>query len=288
MKNRLKLGEFELFWLDGGLCQFDGGTIFGAVPKILWEKKYPCDEENYVLLTASPILVKTPGALVLIESGLGNKLTDKQKKIFRLREEWRVPGDLKSLGFDRNDLDYVILTHYDWDHAAGVVIEESGRLALTFPNAKHIVQKTEWEDALHPNKRSINTYWQVNIESLKNSDNLELVEGDAEILSGVRVSLTGGHTAGHQVVKMASGGEEALHLGDLLPLHAHFNPLWLTAYDNFPLDTIGMKEELEKSGIAKNAWFTFYHDPYYSACKFDEKGNIVDSVPSNVTVLQTE
>ncbi|MBF0559356.1 MAG: MBL fold metallo-hydrolase [Nitrospirae bacterium] len=286
MKNKLILGEFELFWLDGGLCQFDGGTIFGAVPKVLWEKKYPCDQENYVFLTASPILVKTPRSLVLIESGLGNKLTDKQKKIFRLREEWRVPEDLKSLGFDRQDVDYVILTHYDWDHSSGVVMQDSERLALTFPNAKHLVQKTEWEDALNPNRRSINTYWDVNIETLKQSKNLELVAGDAEIVSGVSVSLTGGHTGGHQIVIMRSGGEEALHLGDLLPLHVHFNPLWLTAYDNFPLDTIRMKERHEKIGLAANAWFTFYHDPYYAACKFDEKGNIVAGVPPQVTSQQ--
>jgi len=262
VKNKLKLGEFELFWLEGGLCQFDGGTVFGSVPKVLWEKKYPGDQENYVFLTASPILVKTPGSLVLIESGLGNKLTDKQEKIFRVREEWRVPEDLKSLGFDREEIDYVILTHYDWDHSSGVVMQDSNGLALTFPNAKHIVQRTEWEDVLNPNRRSVNTYWQINIEVLKQSRNLELVRGDVEILNGVSVSLTGGHTAGHQIVTMRSGSEVALHLGDLLPLHVSFNPLWLTSYDNFPLDSISMKERHENMGIKENAWFTFYHDPY--------------------------
>ena len=99
------------------------------------------------------------------------------------------------------------------------------------------------------------------------------------------MSLTGGHTAGHQIVTMRSGGKEAIHMGDLLPLHVHFNPLWITAYDNFPLDSIRMKVQLSSVGIANNAWFTFYHDPYYAACKFDEKGNILDSVPS-VAVMQ--
>ena len=279
MKNKLTLGDLELFWLDGGMCQFDGGTMFGSVPKILWQKKFPCDQENYVSLSAWPILVKTPDSLVVIESGLGNKLTDKQRKIFRIREEWRVPEDLKKLGYNREDVDFVILTHYDWDHSAGVVMQDSGGVELTFPYAKHILQKKEWEDALNPNRRSANTYWQVNIGALKESGKLELVEGEMEIVRGISVLPTGGHTAGHQIISMKSGNEEALHLGDLLPTHAHFNPLWLTAYDNFPLDSIRMKEQYENIGLSHGAWFTSYHDAEFPACKFDEKGNIVDSLP---------
>ncbi len=278
MKNKLKVGEFELFWLDGGVCQFDGGTVFGPVPKILWEKKFPSDAENYVSLAAWPILVKTPDALVVIESGIGNKLTDKQKKIFRIREEWRVPDDLKALGFDRGDVDFVILTHYDWDHSAGVAMQHGGELELTFPNARHILQKAEWEDVINPNVRAVNTYWPVNIETLQKSGNLELVDGLAEISSGIRVSLTGGHTRGHQIVIMRSSGEEAIHLGDLLTTHVHFNPLWITAYDNFPLDSIREKARYENKGINDGAWFTLYQDIGYLACKFDEKGNVVDSV----------
>ncbi len=278
MKNRLKVGDFELFWLDGGLCQFDGGTVFGPVPKMLWEKRCPADQDNYVPLAAWPILVKTPDSLVMIESGLGNKLTDKQKKIFRIREEWRVPEDLKTLGIDRGDVDFVILTHYDWDHSAGVVMQDGEELALTFPNARHILQKTEWEDVINPNIRAVNTYWPVNIETLQKSGKLELVDGDAEIVRGISVSLTGGHTRGHQIVIMRSGKEEAMHIGDLLPTHVHFNPLWITAYDNFPLDSIREKSLYENMGVSKGAWFTLYQDPAYLACKFDEKGNVVAGV----------
>lgn len=278
MKNKLKVGEFELFWLDGGVCQFDGGTVFGPVPKVLWEKKFPGDAENYVSLAAWPILVKTPDSLVVIESGIGNKLTAKQKKIFRIREEWRVPEDLRALGAGREDIDFVILTHYDWDHSAGVVMQDGSELALTFPNARHIVQRAEWEDVVSPNVRAINTYWPVNFEALQKSGKLELVEGPAEICNGISVLLTGGHTRGHQAVKMKSASEEAIHLGDLLPTHVHFNPLWITAYDNFPLDSIREKTGLENEGVNKGAWFTLYQDIEYLACRFDEKGNVVDSV----------
>jgi len=280
VKNKLKLGDFELFWLSGGRFELDGGAMFGVVPRIMWSKKYPSDQDNYIPMSASPILVKTPDALIVIETGLGNKLTDKQKRIFRLKEEWNITDDLNALGINREDVDFVVLTHYDWDHASGVVMtDEKGQSALTFPSARHVIQKNEWEDVLNPNIRSINTYWPVNSELLKGSKNLELIDGEMEIVRGVRAIHTGGHSRGHQIVRMESGSELAVHLGDLLPTHAHFNPLWVMAYDNFPLESIKLKEELEKKYVAEDAWFTFYHDPFVLACKFDEKGNIIEKWP---------
>ncbi len=277
MKKSFKLGDFELTWLNGGRFELDGGAMFGVVPRILWTKKVAGDAENYIPLTASPILVKTSDALVLIDSGLGNKLDEKQRKIFRLKEEWQVPHDLESLGIRREDIDFVILSHFDWDHSSGVVMRSyNEELSLTFPNAKHVVQKNEWEDVLNPNMRSKHTYWPVNYEALKDSGNLLPVDGEEEIVKGVRVRHTGGHTRGHQIVILESGGQKALHMADLLPLHTHYNPLWIMAYDNFPMDVIRQKEILERNAIEENAWFTFYHDPALSLCRFDEKGNVIE------------
>ncbi|HUJ18104.1 MAG TPA: MBL fold metallo-hydrolase [Nitrospirota bacterium] len=277
MKTGFKIGDFELTWLNGGRFELDGGAMFGVVPKVLWQKKYPADNENYISLNAWPILVRTPSSLVLIETGLGNKLTDKQKKIYRVREEWSILSDLSRMGINRKDIDKVILTHYDFDHAGGVVMQdEAGTPSLTFPEAKHFLQQKEWEDVLNPNIRSINTYLPVNIEAMKGSRNLELVSGEAEIAPGITVVHTGGHNGGHQIVRLESGNERALHLGDLLPTHVHANPLWVMAYDNFPMESIALKEKWIKSGVAAGAWFTFYHDPFLQACKFDEKGNVVE------------
>lgn len=277
MKKALKIGDFELIWLNGGSFELDGGAMFGVVPKVLWSKKYPSDQDNYVALINSPILVKTPGALIIIESGLGNKLTEKQKKIFRVKDDWKILPELNDLGIKRQDIDYVILTHLDFDHSGGVVMmEEGGNLSITFPNAKHIIQKKEWEDVLTPNKRSSSSYWPVNYELLKESHLLYIVDGTAEVEKGVKVIHTGGHNRGHQIIELESKGEKALHLADLLPTHAHFNPLWVMAYDNFPLDVVALREEWENKGIEENAWFTFYHDPFMLGCKFDKKGNIIE------------
>ncbi len=278
MTPSLKIGCFELYWLNGGKFALDGGAMFGVVPKVLWSKKYPCSEDNFVPLTASPILVKSQDAIVLIETGLGNKLTEKQQKIFNVTEQWQVPEDLKKLGLYREDIDFVILTHCDFDHAGGILMKEEDNLTLTFPKAKHIIQKREWEDVKAPNRRSAHTFWPINFEGLQESGQLELVDGEAELCPGIRVIHTGGHNNGHQIVWIEDAGEAALHLADLLPTHAHFNPLWVMAYDNFPLEVISLKEQLEKEGIEKNAWFTFYHDPFMKACRFNEKGEIVQKI----------
>jgi glyoxylase-like metal-dependent hydrolase (beta-lactamase superfamily II) len=263
----LKIGEIEIFWLNGGEFELDGGTMFGVVPKVLWAQKFPIVndedsarlEENYIKLLNYPLLVKTTDSLILIETGLGNKLTEKQKNIYRVIKDWEIPQELKKLGIKQQDINYVILTHCDFDHAGGIVMKNStGGEELTFPNARHIIQKLEWEDAMHPNIRSENTYWPQNFSKLKDSDNLQLVEGNVKVCQGVEVQLTSGHTRGHQIVRIQSCKEVAYHLADLLPTHAHFNPLWIMAYDNFPMDAIALKQKYEETGIRENAWFTFY------------------------------
>ncbi len=281
-----KLGDFEIFWLNGGEFELDGGTMFGVVPKVLWSKKYPADagdyishNDNYIKLLNYPLLVKTPDSLIIIETGLGNKMTEKQKQIFRVIKDWDLPRELKKLGLKRQDINYVILTHCDFDHAGGVVMHNAdNKEELTFPNAKHIVQKLEWEDVMSPNIRSKNTYWPQNFSKLKGSNNLQLVEGDFTVCNGVQVQHTGGHTRGHQIVKIQSKNNIAYHLADLLPTHVHFNPLWIMAYDNFPLDVIKLKQKYETRGIRENAWFTFFHDPSMYACKFDIQGRILNKI----------
>ena len=141
------------------------------------------------------------------------------------------------------------------------------------------IQRKEWEDVLKPNIRTVNTYWPVNIETMKNSTNLHLVDGTAEVVPGISVIFTGGHNGGHQIVTMESKGEKALHLGDLLPTHAHANPLWVMAYDNFPMESIAFKEQWIKQGVAEDVWFTFYHDAFMTACKYDDKGMVMEKWP---------
>lgn len=279
MKARLKIGNIEIVWLNGGRFMMDGGAIFGVVPRILWKKKYPSDDENFVSIAAWPMLLRTPERTILVETGIGNKLTDKQRKNFRVREEWSILTDLQTLRLGREDIDVVVLTHYDFDHAGGVVMQnDAGGLEITFPNAQHILQRSEWEDVLHPNMRSKNTFWPINNEIMRKSDRLHLIDGDMEIAGGIRLIRTGGHNRGHQIVRIDAGGETAWHLGDLMITHAHFKALWISAYDNYPLQSIEEKDRYMKEALRRNAWFLFYHDPFVTACRFDEEGNMTEKI----------
>ncbi|MFA6464456.1 MAG: MBL fold metallo-hydrolase [Desulfurivibrionaceae bacterium] len=275
MSQGFGLGEFTIHWLQGGVFEIDGGSMFGVVPRVLWAQKCASTPDNHVRLANSPMLVQTPQGNVLIDAGLGNKLTAKQKGIFRVRVEWDLLGGLARLGLSREAISHVILTHGDFDHAGGVTMHnDRGGLELTFPAAMHHIQRQEWEDVLAPNKRSADAYWPENFAGLAEGKNLHLVEGEEEIMSGVRLVRTGGHTRGHQAVWLESGGQTALHLGDLLPMPACSNPLWITAYDNFPLDSIAAKEQFFGQASRRDAWFIFYHDPAILACKFDGDGAV--------------
>jgi glyoxylase-like metal-dependent hydrolase (beta-lactamase superfamily II) len=124
------------------------------------EISYPSDEDNAIRLTCYPILIKTPDTLILIETGFGNKMNDKQRKIFKVSEEWQIIDDLSGIDVKREDIDFVIVTHFDFDHSGGIIMQhDDGRRELTFPKARHIIQRSEWEDVLNPNSRSVNTYW---------------------------------------------------------------------------------------------------------------------------------
>ena len=270
MKTYLDLGNIRITWLNGGEFELDGGTMYGAVPKILWNKKYPADAENYIRLLNAPLLVQTPSDNILIDTGLGNKFTEKQKIIFRICRDWSLVEDLQALGLTREDISIVLLTHCDFDHAGGLVRVGSNETPeLTFPAARHIVQQKEWHDVLQPNIRSQHTYWPENFTGLADSGLLELVDGNAAISSGISVRLTGGHTRGYQLVEIEGSTGCAVHLGDLLPTHTHTNPLWIMAYDNFPMDVIRLKQEMLPRYIKQKCWFTFYHDIYLKACQLN-------------------
>jgi glyoxylase-like metal-dependent hydrolase (beta-lactamase superfamily II) len=280
MMQGLKIGEYEIFWLPGGEFALDGGTIFGPVPKIIWAKRYPVDQENYIRLVASPMLIKGPETLILVESGLGNKLTEKQRQIFRVHREWQLPQALTALGIHRQEIDAVVLTHGDWDHAGGLVMHNGdGRPELTFPQARHYLQQSEWQDMRAPSARAASSYWQHNFDLLAASDRLVLVDEAATIAPGITLRRTGGHTRGHQALFIDSQGQTAIHMGDLMPSHIHVNPLWVMAYDNFPLEVIEQKRNLIRWATDTAAWVLFYHNPFLSACRFDPVGALSEQWP---------
>ncbi len=275
--DQLKLGAFQLTWLSGGMTQLDGGAMFGVVPKPLWSKRYPNNELNQIPLRTDPILLEAHGKNILIDSGVGkDRLTDKQKRNFGLAEESRLEESLAALGLTAEDIDIVLMTHMHYDHANGLVSRTGDGLVSTFPNAVIFVQSLEWEEMRHPNIRSRNTYWEDNWRPI--ASQVQTYGDNWEVLPGIELIHTGGHSNGHAIVKLESEGETALHLADLLPTHAHQNPLWVMAYDDYPMTSIFAKEKWIAEGEKAGAWFTFYHDAVYRAVKWNEQGERIAEI----------
>ncbi|MFC5590442.1 MBL fold metallo-hydrolase [Sporosarcina soli] len=270
--------DMELTWLDGGLSYLDGGPMFGVVPKALWSKRYAPDENNLIEMRTDPIFIRYAGKNILIDSGIGKeKLNDKMKRNLGIREETRVEESLQKLGLAPTDIDLILMTHLHNDHAAGLTGGEGDRFVSVFPNATIHVSKIEWDEMRNPNIRSRNTYWKENWKPIQQQ--VETFEDRFTVLPGIEMIHTGGHSNGHSIIQLTQNGDTILHMADIMPTHAHSNPLWVLAYDDYPMDSIFAKEKLMKEGLANGYRFIFYHDAVYRLVKWDESGQkIIESV----------
>lgn len=256
----------------------DGGAMFGVVPKPLWSKRYPVNELNQIELRTDPILVQTEHKNYLIEAGLGKgKLTDKQIRNYGVTEESKLEESLNMLGMTYEDIDAILMTHMHFDHAGGLTGLQDGKLVSLFTNAMIYTSTIEWDEMKNPNIRSRNTYWEENWKPIVSQ--VQPFEKEVQITEGLRMVHTGGHSDGHSIIVFENGNEQLIHMGDLMPTHAHQNPLWVLAYDDYPMDSIFAKEKWIKQGIKNQAWFTFYHDYAYRAIKWDVTGKeIIEKV----------
>ncbi len=270
--------DMELTWLDGGVNYLDGGTMFGVVPKALWSRRYEVDENNLIELRTDPILIRYAGKNMLIDAGIGKgKLDEKMKRNLGVRAETRVEESLGELDLTPASIDIILMTHLHNDHAAGLTQWQGEELVSVFPNADIYVSQVEWDEMRNPNIRSKNTYWKENWEPIQQQ--VKTFDGSIQVLPGVEMIHTGGHSDGHSIIKLTQNRETVLHMGDIMPTHAHSNPLWVLAYDDYPMTSIFAKEQLMKEAIPGGYRFIFYHDAVYRLVKWDESGKeIVESV----------
>ncbi|MBM7692936.1 glyoxylase-like metal-dependent hydrolase (beta-lactamase superfamily II) [Peribacillus deserti] len=270
----LKAGGFSLTWLNGGVTNLDGGAMFGVVPKALWSKKYAVNELNQIELRTDPILIQKDGYNILVESGIGSgKLSEKQKRNFGVAEESKLIQSLIALGLTEGDIDFVLLTHMHFDHACGLTRKENDSWVSIFDKAEIITSDVEWNEVRNPNIRSANTYWKENWEAVAHQ--VKPFNKEREIIPGLKMVHTGGHSDGHSILIMEDEGQTLIHMADLMPTHAHSNVLWVLAYDDYPMTSIDQKQKWMTYGLSKNAWFTFYHDAVYRAVKWDESGRTI-------------
>ena len=271
---KLTLGSFEIYGLQDGLFHLDGGAMFGVVPKVLWERKFPADERNRIKLSLNCILIKTEKALILIETGIGAKLDQKYSDLYVVKREPGLVPSLKKLGFKAEDINFVVNTHLHFDHCGGNTSKnKEGKIVPTFPKAKYIIQKGEWEYALRPCERDRTSYLTENFISLKKYGLAWLIQGNKKISEGVEVILVPGHTAFHQCVKVQSQGKVLFFLGDLVPTVAHIGLPYIMSYDLFPLETLKNKKIYYEEAIKGDWILAFNHDPEHYFGKVMKEGD---------------
>ena len=262
------VGSLRVHALQAGLQRLDGGAMFGVVPKNLWERKIPADEKNRIPLGMRCLLIEHPQALVLVDTGVGDKESEKFVAIYGVENSpvgsvgpTQLESALAEAGVAPGDVDLVIDSHLHFDHAGGNTRRgEGGTPVLSFPNAHYVARRGEWDWAHHTNERTAASYFAHNYEPVHDAGRLELVDDDREVLPGISLRRTPGHTPHHQGVLVESDGQRLFYLADLAPTAAHVPLPWIMAYDVEPLVSLETKRKVWAEAVSEGWTVMFEHD----------------------------
>ncbi len=235
----IRLAGYTITAIDGGGCRMDGGAVFGVVPKPLWSVLTPADDKNRVRLSFFSLLVQDGTHSIVIEGGSAVHLPPKIAE-YHCADSSSLVATLEKLGVPAGEVGFFIPTHLHFDHVGGAVEGPDGP---TFPNAAYLVQRAELEEARDPMPVNRNAYQPGDIEPLENA-RLQILDGDEEILPGLKVQKTGGHSVGHQSVQIGTGAERLVFAGDLIPTSEHISPRWMCAFDIDPAETYQRKVDM--------------------------------------------
>ena len=284
--HQLTLGDFELSVFSDGTYPLDGGAFFGVVPKLMWSRKVTADDRNYVTAGLNSLLIRTETPrtgkqTVLIETGMGNKLSERMIKFYG--QPAKLLDNLAAAGVAPDDIDIVINSHLHFDHCGwNTVRDKNGKIVPTFPRAKYYAPEGEWQYARRPSERDAISFLPDNYDPLVASGQMTLLKGSEEIIPGISVKTFPGHTAHMQAViirgsqnphPVANGATRvghppdspriptACYISDLIPSTAHIDLTWGMAFDLYPLQTIESKKEYYARAIPEKWLTVFTHDP---------------------------
>ena len=278
----VQIGDFELTSLSDGHFRLDGGAMFGVVPKPLWQRRTAPDDRNRITLGLRPLLVRGRGHTILIDAGIGDKMNEKDRDIYGIERMPTLEQSLAAAGVGAADVDIVIATHLHFDHIGCLTSFVDGTPQPVFTRARHYIRRGEWEDATHPHERNRASYLSHDFLPLAEAGLIDWIEEDAEIVPGISVRRTGGHTAHHQLVRIESGGRVAVFPADLMPTTAHVDEPWIMAYDLFPMETLVSKKAFLREAVGGEYAIFFEHDPAIAAgvIRLDGKRKVVEPLPS--------
>ncbi len=273
--HRTTIGDFELTVVSDGTYFLDAGAFFGVVPKTMWSRKAVPDEQNRLDTGLNSLLIRTGSQNILVETGIGDKLPEKLVQIYK--QPAQLLDNLHAVGVAPEDIDIVINTHLHFDHCGWNTVRHGDGFVATFPKAKYYAQRGEWEHGRRQLERDAISYMSPNYDPLVESGQMELIEGDREIVPGVSVKIFPGHTAHMQAVIVSGGGKTACYISDLIPTSWHLDLTWVMAFDLFPLDTIQSKKKYYERALAERWLTVFTHDDKtpWGYVEKGEKGRLV-------------
>ena len=280
----MHFGEIEVRFIDAGGFWLDGGSMFGIVPRTMWEKKMVPDERHRLKFACNSLLVRAGGETVLVETGNGTKWDEKLRKIYSFPSNDPLTESLAKEGVKPGDIDLVINTHLHFDHAGGNTRLVDGRAVPAFPNAKYIVQKAELEHAMRPTERDRASYYAHDFVPVTDAGQWQFVEGDTEILPGISVVKLPGHNLNIQGVQIRGGGKKLMYVSDLLPTRHHLPLPWIIAYDLYPLTTLETKRKWIAEFV-RDGWIVgLGHDPDFPAGTLHEHDGKVAFEPVDLNI----
>lgn len=264
----MRLGDWTMTLLSDGVIRLDGGASFGVVPKPLWEKQITADERNRIPMVLRCLLAEGHGRRVLIDTGVGDRWDAGQRDLFGMeRRAGQLLTELGAAGIERDSITDVVLSHLHFDHVGGACLDRADGMQPAFPQARWWVQRQQWDWARRPSERDRASFRSEDFDVLAASGTLELLDGAAEILPGLRLVPAHGHTPGMQVAEFHTRQGVMIFLADLIPMAAHLHLPWIAGYDLNPLLTLSEKRQLLSRAVEEDYLLVFSHDPVHEACR---------------------
>jgi glyoxylase-like metal-dependent hydrolase (beta-lactamase superfamily II) len=281
----MQIGELDLYLISDGTTHVDAGGPFGLVPRGLYERYFMPDDQNRVPMSLMNMVIRSEGKIVLLDTGMGTKLSPKEIKFWGLeRPGGGLVRELANIGFTPEDIDIVVNTHLHSDHCGGNTFQEGDQVQATFPNATYMVQRMEWADFANPDARTQGTYLDENFSPLLKAGKARLLHGTSRLTENILCVVTPGHTRGHQSVLLQSGDWKGLFVGDMASYSILMSKTsWLTAYDIDPLENLASKERWQRWALDHDAWLFFPHDPYMPVARLKEENGRLELKPVEET-----
>ena len=282
----MKFGDYRVEIVPDCEFRLDGGAMFGVVPRNLWSQTFPPDEQNRIRMNMNCVFIDTGSEKILIETGIGDKWSEKHRAMFGIDRKRSLDESLQTIaGVNANEVTIVINTHLHFDHAGGnTKLDQSGRPAPSFPNARHFISRAEYEHAEAPSERDRASYLAENWQPLKASGQMELKDADYEVMPGLRMETYAGHNRSMQCWRLDRGGQTLFGFADLVPTRAHVPFAWIMGYDLYPVKTLEAKKRLLPQAAREGWMCLFYHDPDQPLCHLIERDGKLQAVSVDRTV----